>query len=276
MKRTTLITACCLVAAGLCLGQSDSVTTKPDSVNVTVDVQSADTDPASVTVTTEKNTTDTTVTVNINSGRRTGKRQLSRHNWVLGCRMNNLSLGSFPGMVFLQRRVKKQGFISLGLNCNVDKAGPIESYRDNTEKEKSSSESAFIQFTPGYTIYRAMRSWLSSLSIEGSVSCSFGKGERSRSRYDTVYSWQSSVYRAWSYSLTMPIALERRFRIGNMVYSAGLQASILSLYSTYSKEENTDSDLTPVTVTNTRISPIRIVFCSPFNGYASIQLKYWF
>jgi hypothetical protein len=230
-----------------------------------------------VTVTTEKGKTDSTTTVVIRRegrGRERDQRMRRRRDWVLGCRMASLSLSSFPGTVFLQHRIHERGFLCLGLSGNVSAAGPTQSNFSGLDEEIKSS-SAYFRLSPGYTVYRSMRDWLYSIACEGFYSYSFGKSTRTDTQNGIIMTEQSSVFRCWNYGLDVPITLERRFKIGDMVFSAGLRASLLSLFSSYEKDEMADSNH-PENSTRTIRQPIQLAFASPFNGFASIQLKYWF
>ena len=136
---------------------------------------------------------------------------------------------------------------------------------------------------------RGTGSWIGSVTFRGIYT--YQKSRMSSSSTDTGQTYSSrnestSNERTTSYGIEVPFAIERRFRIGNMVFSAGLSGQFISALARKSSQESTSSFVYTSTYGGTTTysnqshakqkDPLRLVIDSPFNGPASIQLKYWF
>lgn len=197
--------------------------------------------------------------------------------WVLGCRIENLGLESFPGTLFLQRRIGKLRYVGLGLSYSRKEVGPEEKYSNNDSSYIwKTSSSSYLSLYPEYIRNHGIGGWLFSISIRGLYQHSYWENERVG--WDIRPERRSSG-KAKSHGtsdrlgIEFPLAIERQFRLGRILFSSGLVCQFLSVYTSKSNE---------TTITNTTTErrqfkePLGLKFNSPFNGSASIQLKCWF
>lgn len=294
MKQVILIIACCLLAAGLCLSQSDIAAAKPDSVKVSVEVQNADSDAATVTVTTEKNTTDTTVTVSINSEPRHGKRPRWRRNWALGVRAYTLS--GLPGRIFVQKEVTTKLVVGCGFNyqrnpstSDLDIPGVGQYNRDDhygSGDERNSYSSWSIGVSPECIVpLFTLRGQRISTGLSGEYTYYDIRGSNYSSRFsatDTTFSSISGKASCHVFSLAMPAIVEHRFRARKQAFSIGLQSTILTIrYSRkiieYERINHLYDGSTETTHSGYVMNyPVRIVFQNPFQSDVSLLLKWYF
>jgi hypothetical protein len=292
MKQVILIISCCLVAAGLCLAQRDSIKAKPDSVKVSIEVQNAGNDDASVTVTTEKGMTDSTVTVSINSGGKRGKLARLRRNWVLGVR--SYSLSSLPGSLLLQRIVSKKLFVGCGFNYSRNpgdiylpgiNSGNWHEIGDNWEQTNSYSAWS-VQLTPECIVpVMTRKHYRLSTGLTAGISYAEARGDYEyvyiHNPADTTRTVTTGHGKSNSYSVSVPVIIERGFRVRKQTFFVGLQSSILSL--DYSKqasesEETRRSTVSPAQIyrrANSRTYPSRLTLRNPFEGNVSLLLKWY-
>ena len=290
MKQFAIIAAL-LLAAGLCLAQSDSTKAANDSVTVRIEVQNAGSQDASLTVTTEPGTTDSTVTVSINSGQKQGKRPRWRRNWAVGVRASSLS--SLPGSIFLQKIIGRNIFISCGFEYSRNPYGvsiPRVDYTNynNTYKNgeyRNSYSSWYLGISPEFLMpvvsHRRCRV-LTGLS--GDFKYSKARGSSYQSQYsqnDTTYFSVTGQGKSNVYSLFIPLVIERSFHVRNHLFFIGLQNSIVSLdYSKQSSEwEDIDCPYSgPIQTIHTGYSytqPVRVTIKNPFQNTVSLMLKWY-
>lgn len=220
--------------------------------------------------------------------RPTGRSWLFR-DWVLGCRMTNLEFKNFPGLVFLHRKVGWLGYAGLGFSYNEKKSSPVEFYSHNDSvynRYWSKSLNASLQLE--FVLAKNIGQWVLSASAKGVYDYNHNE-TGSEERYIGVGDSSTRCMKRESddaiYGFELPLAIERKFRIGRMLFSAGLSGQFLAVYYSES-EELQKEDYTHISSSYTTsytirdrwvgTSPLTLKVYSPFNGSASIQLKCWF
>ena len=270
-----IATVCCALSlmAGLCLAQSDSMQ------------QIADTSAKSGCVM-KDSSMNRCRDAEIKACARDRADCCKKHDsgkWVLGCLMNSLALNNFPGTVFLQKRITQRGFLGIGASYTYAHQGPDKNYSFNDSAVDKDDDLKWSgSFYPEYTVYKEMRGWLGSIAIRGVIQYEHDDEARTVSFNGDVSIYSNSKSTRWNFGFNFPVGLEKRFKIDNMVFSAGLQTDLLSIssssYETITKTYHYHDPALPLpeTTRHDYISPIRFSLYSPFNGSASIRLKYWF
>lgn len=282
-----------LLATQLCLAQSDSAAPAADTTKTRVQIDQTTGDSTMVTVTTEKGAADSTTTVVIrhhergNRGR--DQRMRPRRDWVLGCRMANLEFKSFPGTVFLQRRAGRFSFFGIGFCYTNEQIKPSEYHaRNDSTFLKTTCTDWTLTVNPELALFLERGALVSTLAAGGIYEygrCRFNSEVTSTYSTFTSSGLQSRCITTQKYGMELSVSIERRFVIGRSVFSAGLRSLLISaITSSRSEEENnitnyTSGGTTETTNNRTRSfekKPVRFIISSPFNGSASIHLKYWF
>jgi hypothetical protein len=296
MKRSIIALAAVgtamLLPAGMCLAQNDSGAAKPDSVNVTVEVQNTESTGASVTVTTEKGGTDSTVTVSINSGGRREQRARRRMSWIVGVKAGALSY--LPGSLFVQKRIGTK--VLLGCAFEYDR-NPSNLYLPDLGSGNSDNVSEYYRSSNTYS------SWSVRLAPEclmpvlrhrqyrvlAGVAIDLQYGQARGSRSDATYypfndtSWVTVAGHGKEnrYSAYLPVVIERDFRIRKQVFSVGIESSLAAV--SYDKQIG-ESDVTsrqgarPAETSHRRSSsayPLRLSLRNPFQNTVSLLLKWY-
>jgi hypothetical protein len=203
--------------------------------------------------------------------------------WVLGFEATSLDLKALPGDVFLQRKVSQKLLVGASFSYNYAYHNPGEEYdADDSTRYNYESRDWSVNISPEIIYLTKITT-----TFNGGISL---KASFSRSRYYSSNEWRTETYyyyystsigesNSFDYSFSVPVFIERQFKIKKYPVALGISNNFIGMSSGWYKirTKNTQEDYsTPQWVEeNERIrqGPIRMNVDNPFQGSVRVYFK---
>ncbi|MDQ7797440.1 MAG: hypothetical protein RDU76_00670 [Candidatus Edwardsbacteria bacterium] len=204
--------------------------------------------------------------------------------WAIGFRASSIT--NLPGTIIMQRKVYSKGYLSLGVEYNNNPRNYYSTNIDSpyyyTTDEKANGWS--IRLNPEL-LHEFYKNNLFNAFSGVSATYYYGKGssdynqEQVNYPADTTECISTSHTKYYSYTIAIPVGLERDIMIGKRSFSVGVESTFLSYYYYYNKREGTrkysDSDYTGV-YKDENETPWQFSVKNPFQSGVNIKIKYCF
>jgi hypothetical protein len=204
--------------------------------------------------------------------------------WAIGFRASSIT--NLPGTIIMQRKIYSKGYLSLGVEYNNNPRNYYYANIDSPYYDISDQKGKGWSIRLNPELLQEFYENNLFKAISGvSVTYYYGKdsydytNERFYYSTDTIEYLSTLRNKSYSYTIAIPIGIDRDIMIGKRTFTVGVESSYLSFHYSYSKREETrkysDSDYTRVYI-NENETPWQFSVKNPFQSGVNIKIKYCF